>query len=316
MSEDKATPQQKGQNLLGFYRAQKDIPKADYREADIRKAHCPGIELIYHDLTRLNAQQAILNDAQILQCNLHQANFQYSQLNTASLAFSQLEGSRFGACKAPDINFRQSNLRTANFQQTLLWRANFTLSNLELADFSGADLRWADLRGTNLRHCKLRTATLIGAVFNQQTLDASQWTHQEHHFLIDQGAIWQNAPVQQSVYAEGIHICSNTKAPEYISWALQSLAALCQCSITIIGEGNNLFLQSASSKVYALGQEIGHLSNLPEQSILQGNLHEQQIVTLHQWLKAGATINLWKRVKSEIILVETWTHEDALEVKR
>jgi len=313
---DRSTPSQKGQNLLAFYKAGKEIPKDDYKEADLRGAHCPNIEMIHHDLTRLNAQKSILNNAHFLNCNLHQANFQFSQLNEAELTFSHLEGCRFGGSKGADINFQQSNLRRANLHQTFFWRANFTLATLEYADCAGADLRWSDFRGCNLRHCNFRGATLIGAVFNEQTITLSGWTETDRKHFIHLGAIWQKSTVQHTVHSEGIQIHTTADSPPQTSWFLETLAIFFECNISVLGTGNNLFLRfNKKGRGFELAEEIGLLSTLPERSILQKYIHNHQIDSIHKWLKVGATITLWEKKQDEIILVETWTHEDAIEVK-
>jgi hypothetical protein len=316
MSREKATPSQKGQNLLSFYRAGKEIPPDDYREADIRNSNCPKLEMIYHDLTRINAQKSILNEARFIQCNLQQANFQYCQLQQATLSFSLLEGIRLGGCRAPDISFQQSSLRTAKLQQSILWRANLQLSSLAYADCSGADLRWADLRGCNLRNCNFQGTSLIGAIINQQTVEKSQWTEKEKDNFLSKGTIWKPVSVQHSVFSEGIQINTVENIPKESQWALETLATLCECAVSIIGKDNNLFLSLKNGiSLYRLGQELGILTIQPEKSILNNHIHDQQIVTLHHWLNTGATINLWESVEGEISHTETWTSEDAVELE-
>ena len=316
MTTERATPSQKGQNLLAFYKAGKEIPADDYRDANIQRAQCPNLEVVHHDLTRLNAGHANLTRARLLNCNLHQANFQYCILHNASLAFSHLEGSRFGASKGSDVSFQQTNLRNANFQRSTLWRTNFTLASLELANCTGADLRWSDFRGCNLRQCKFHGAALLGAVFNQQTIDASQWTEQDQQHFAKMGAVWQPSTVNHSVHSEGILIHTTTDAPSNIEWALQAVAANFQCHISVQGRGKTLFLQlKKKGHSYDFAKEIFILCTQPQRSVVHTQLHPHQITMLHQWLNAGAAITLWEVVQSEIVPVERWTNNDAIEVE-
>lgn len=105
------------------------IATRDFSQRDLR-----GINAAYRDLANLNADHALLRDA----------NFQAANLQHA--------------------NFRNANLSNAKLQSADLREACLVDADLEGADLSGADLRGCDLRG----------ASLFGASFREFHVDDSR----------------------------------------------------------------------------------------------------------------------------------------------
>lgn len=96
------------------------LASRNFARCDLRSIDATG-----HELERLNAESALLRNADFSRARLSQANF------------------------------RGANLSNAHFQRTDLRDATFRDADVEGADFVGADLRGADFRG----------ASLIGATF-------------------------------------------------------------------------------------------------------------------------------------------------------
>lgn len=106
------------------------IEARDFSGRDLR-----SINAAHHDLTKLNANKALLRHA----------------------------------------DFRSSNLQDANFRGANLSNANLQLADLRGACFANADLEGADLSGADLRGCDLQSASLFGASFYQpDSNDASK----------------------------------------------------------------------------------------------------------------------------------------------
>ena len=156
----------------------------------------------------------------------------------------------------------------------------------------------------------------MGSLFNQQTMEASNWGEKEHQEFIRLGAVWQPSTVNHSVHSEGILVHTTNEAPSNIEWALQAIAANFQCHISVQGQGQTLFLHlKKKGRSYDFAKEIFLLCTQPQRSVVHTQLHPHQITMLHRWLNSGAAINLWEKVQDEISLIERWTNIDAIEVE-
>ncbi len=104
------------------------IEARDFGGRDLR-----SIDAAYRDLTDLNAEGALLRNA----------------------------------------NFQSANLQRANFRNANLSNANLQSADLRAACLVNADLEGADLSGADLRACDLRGASLFGASFCEANKDVT-----------------------------------------------------------------------------------------------------------------------------------------------
>jgi hypothetical protein len=127
------------------------------------------------DLSGANLRFAVLNGA-----NLQGVNLTNSNLELSSLVGTNLRGANFTGSNLSQANIYWSELSVACFRKANLYQANLIQSEFIGADFSEANLKEiyccacnfseANFNATKLIDCDLSKSMLIGAKFNDATL--------------------------------------------------------------------------------------------------------------------------------------------------
>lgn len=133
----------------------------DFQQSNLRFGSLKGLRLDDADFSGSNlvwcdARNVSLKRGKLESCNLRGANFSGADLRGANL-----RGSILG-----DVDFRRADLREADLRGL-----SFRAVKLEGSNLQGARLEKADLRSTDLSKAVIEKASLILAVYDDET----QW---------------------------------------------------------------------------------------------------------------------------------------------
>ncbi|NET44301.1 MAG: globin [Okeania sp. SIO2B3] len=129
----------------------------------LRTLQAPGAYLASIDLKKANLNEANLSEACLDNANLKQANLSYANLANAKLSSSNLIDTNLSFSNLSNANLSSANLSNANLVCADLSNANMSGVNLSGATLSGAKIIETYLVGANLKDAKVSVAELSNA---------------------------------------------------------------------------------------------------------------------------------------------------------
>jgi uncharacterized protein YjbI with pentapeptide repeats len=140
-----------------------NLRRANFKEADLRRAFLIGADLSYANLKEANLDGAYLGGANLKGVNLKEADLNETHLKGADLRGARLVEANLSGADLEGANLEEADLRGAFLIGTYLNRANLSEANLSGACLLGANLRGADLNAALLLGASLNGANLSGA---------------------------------------------------------------------------------------------------------------------------------------------------------
>lgn len=146
----------------------RDLSKANLRNADLRNAVLIGVNLEGADLTYADLSGAEMGGANLLYAHLGGTKLVGALLDGASLSRTSLVGANLSGANLSGANLTYASITKANFQGAVLAKANLAEAYISDADFSNADMREVGLKRASLSDTSFYGADLT---------DASLWLH-------------------------------------------------------------------------------------------------------------------------------------------
>jgi len=171
-------------------------------DADLSRAHVPGIDLSGRDLhgavfagasmakaklAGANLEDADLSGADLTEADLSGANLKHADLTRATLGKAvlkkaKLDGARFeratmaeavlDECEGKMTSFFRANLKGAKLKKSKFSQCDFSRAALEAADFTGAELKATDIAGASAAGAIFAEADLTNIRANSPKTDA------------------------------------------------------------------------------------------------------------------------------------------------
>jgi uncharacterized protein YjbI with pentapeptide repeats len=116
-----------------------------------------------------------LRSANLVEANLHGANFAWADLGEADLGAANLSGADLAGANLSEASLRAADLGAARVARANLHGANLRGTNLAGANLSEASLLWANLREADLRRTSLAWANLSEANLSEARLDGADF---------------------------------------------------------------------------------------------------------------------------------------------
>lgn len=160
-----------------------DLIKADLSGMNLEGVILNNAQLIQADLSGANLRDAKINDATLIHAKLENADFTGAQLCRTNFSYAKIEllGANFNNAMLFQSNFVKASLRNSNFNKAdlvaaLLVEADFEGGSFIDADFNKAELNKANFRNANLSRARMRGADLGEADFTEAILNGVDFT--------------------------------------------------------------------------------------------------------------------------------------------
>lgn len=139
-------------NLTGLQLSKADFSGSDFTDSNLSNTNLKRARLDLCDCSRVNFENAELNDVQLFKTRLNESDFRSSVLIAANLE----------QCSGKSVSFIRANLTGAYLMMSVLTESDFTGADLSGANLEGAVLTNSNLALTNLQNSRISETDLTG----------------------------------------------------------------------------------------------------------------------------------------------------------